>query len=137
MGWKSQANKLRAIHPNLNKNEISGRVLGRDTFESSAAEPINRRYLFDLFCDGLSNYTIYYTDNKSRWQTPTKKKREKNLYSSTQIVKSHIIPAVLIIDQVKRIIIVVHSLHVRTYEVYRWGAIIILQVAKNENHLFL
>jgi len=46
MGWKSQANKLRAIHPNLNKNEISGRVLGQDRFESSAAETINIEGIF-------------------------------------------------------------------------------------------
>jgi hypothetical protein len=53
-----------------------------------------------------------------------KKKREKEHNSSTQTFKSHIIPTVLNKGQIKRII--VHLLHVHTYEIYRRDAIVIL-----------
>lgn len=114
MGRKSRANKLREIHPNLNKNEISGRILGLDRFESSTAELINRRHLF------LTSFVMAYLTIQfiiliiqfgGRIQ---QEKRRKNDNSLTHLVKSHITQLVFIIDQMKRIIIIVHLSHVLT-----------------------
>lgn len=64
-----------------------------------------------------------------------KKKKDKKHNSSTQAVKSHIIPAILNKYLMKRIIL--DSLHEHTYEIYRQGGIVIVYISKNKNYFLL
>jgi len=132
MGQESRANKLKAIHPNLNKNEISGWVLGRDI---DSYPPRRSPLIEGIFSTSFVmayptiQFIILIIKVCDRLQK-RKKKKDKKHNSSTRAVKSHIIPAILNKYQMKRIIL--DSLHEYTYKIYRQGGIVIVYISKNK-----